>query len=202
MYFQVLIRAEKSIKSSKLQSEELNFFSKLSFFKLLENLLVIIDSYYQLINELPVAAPLSNRITVSCCAERERERHKKRSRSGSPGRGNKHRSWSKDRGSRSREKRSRSRDRKSRDRRSSSRDHKKHRSAGPSPLHTQQAFIVKKKNTGCSSFYFVISLYPVTLRGGRGRKGPADTGMCLPLALNTSRRCNTKLCKVLQHVLV
>lgn len=59
--------------------------------------------------------------------ERERERHKKRSRSGSPGRGDKHRSWSKDRGSRSREKRSRSRDRKSRDRRSSSRDHKKHR---------------------------------------------------------------------------
>ncbi|XP_074511921.1 splicing factor U2AF 65 kDa subunit-like isoform X2 [Sebastes fasciatus] len=58
--------------------------------------------------------------------ERERERHKKRSRSGSPGRGDKHRSWSKDRGSRSREKRSRSRDRKSRDRRSSSRDHKKH----------------------------------------------------------------------------
>ncbi|XP_039979492.1 splicing factor U2AF 65 kDa subunit-like isoform X3 [Xiphias gladius] len=58
--------------------------------------------------------------------ERERERHKKRSRSGSPGRGDKHRSWSKDRGSRSREKRSRSRDKKSRDRRSSSRDHKKH----------------------------------------------------------------------------
>ncbi|XP_029364119.1 splicing factor U2AF 65 kDa subunit-like isoform X2 [Echeneis naucrates] len=58
--------------------------------------------------------------------ERERERHKKRSRSGSLGRGDKHRSWSKDRGSRSREKRSRSRDRKSRDRRSSSRDHKKH----------------------------------------------------------------------------
>ncbi|XP_029293980.1 splicing factor U2AF 65 kDa subunit-like isoform X4 [Cottoperca gobio] len=58
--------------------------------------------------------------------ERERERHKKRSRSGSPARGDKHRSWSKDRGSRSREKRSRSRDRKSRDRRSSSRDPKKH----------------------------------------------------------------------------
>ncbi|KAM6905015.1 LOW QUALITY PROTEIN: splicing factor U2AF 65 kDa subunit-like [Xenentodon cancila] len=51
--------------------------------------------------------------------ERERERHKKRSRSGSAGRGDKHRSWSKDRGSRSR-------DRRSRDRRSSSRDHKKH----------------------------------------------------------------------------
>ncbi|XP_068581902.1 splicing factor U2AF 65 kDa subunit-like isoform X3 [Cebidichthys violaceus] len=72
--------------------------------------------------------------------ERERERHKKRSRSGSPARGDKHRSWSKDRGSRSREKRSRSREKRSRsrekrsrsrekrsrDRRSSSRDHKKH----------------------------------------------------------------------------
>ncbi|XP_034088711.1 splicing factor U2AF 65 kDa subunit-like, partial [Gymnodraco acuticeps] len=79
--------------------------------------------------------------------ERERERHKKRSRSESTGRADKHRSWSKDRGSRSREKRSRSREkrsrsrekrsrsrekrsrsreRKSRDRRSSSRDHKKH----------------------------------------------------------------------------
>ncbi|XP_035471748.1 splicing factor U2AF 65 kDa subunit-like isoform X5 [Scophthalmus maximus] len=59
-------------------------------------------------------------------AERERERHKKRSHSGSAGRGDKHRSRSKEHGSRSREKRSRSRDRKSRDRRSSSRDHKKH----------------------------------------------------------------------------
>ncbi|XP_069381302.1 splicing factor U2AF 65 kDa subunit-like isoform X2 [Paralichthys olivaceus] len=58
--------------------------------------------------------------------ERERERHKKRSRSGSVVRADKHRSWSKDRGSHSREKRSRSRDRKSRDRRSLSRDHKKH----------------------------------------------------------------------------
>ncbi|XP_047184218.1 splicing factor U2AF 65 kDa subunit-like isoform X2 [Scophthalmus maximus] len=58
--------------------------------------------------------------------ERERERHKKRSHSGSAGRGDKHRSRSKEHGSRSREKRSRSRDRKSRDRRSSSRDHKKH----------------------------------------------------------------------------
>ncbi|XP_061081123.1 splicing factor U2AF 65 kDa subunit-like isoform X2 [Conger conger] len=56
--------------------------------------------------------------------EREKERHRKRSRSGSQGRGEKHRSWSKDRGSRSREKHDR--DRKSRDRRSSSRDHKKH----------------------------------------------------------------------------
>uniref|UniRef100_A0AAR2J4N8 RRM domain-containing protein n=1 Tax=Pygocentrus nattereri TaxID=42514 RepID=A0AAR2J4N8_PYGNA len=58
--------------------------------------------------------------------EREKEKHRRRSRSGSLSRGEKHRSWSKDRGSRSREKRSRSRDRKSRDRRSSSRDHKKH----------------------------------------------------------------------------
>ncbi|KAM9779701.1 splicing factor U2AF 65 kDa subunit-like [Neosynchiropus ocellatus] len=44
--------------------------------------------------------------------ERERERHRKRSRSGSAGRGDKHRSWSKDR--------------KSRDHRSPSREHKKH----------------------------------------------------------------------------
>ncbi|KAL6477119.1 hypothetical protein MHYP_G00156180 [Metynnis hypsauchen] len=58
--------------------------------------------------------------------EREKEKHRRRSRSGSLSRGEKHRSWSKDRGSRSREKRSRSRERKSRDRRSSSRDHKKH----------------------------------------------------------------------------
>ncbi|XP_048102457.1 splicing factor U2AF 65 kDa subunit-like isoform X2 [Alosa alosa] len=65
--------------------------------------------------------------------ERERERHKRRSRSSSPSRSDKHRSWSKDRGSRNRDKRSRSRDRKSRsrdrksrDRRSNSRDHKKH----------------------------------------------------------------------------
>ncbi|XP_041943279.1 splicing factor U2AF 65 kDa subunit-like isoform X2 [Alosa sapidissima] len=64
--------------------------------------------------------------------ERERERHKRRSRSSSPSRSDKHRSWSKDRGSRNRDKRSRSRDRKSRsrdrksrDRRSNSRDHKK-----------------------------------------------------------------------------
>ncbi|KAI4900539.1 hypothetical protein NFI96_026725, partial [Prochilodus magdalenae] len=60
-------------------------------------------------------------------AKREKEKNRRRSRSGSLSRVEKHRSWSKDRGSRSREKRSRSRDRKSRDRRSSSRDHKKHR---------------------------------------------------------------------------
>ncbi|KAM7371444.1 hypothetical protein PAMP_008688 [Pampus punctatissimus] len=78
--------------------------------------------------------------------ERERERHKKRSRSGSAGgRGDKHRSWSKDRGSRSREKRSRSRDRKSRDRRSSSRDHKKHRSEGESSRHSPRR--TRKKRT-------------------------------------------------------
>ncbi len=87
-------------------------------------------SYIQPYSEIYSVFTGWNIVIVVCYTERERERHKKRSRSGSLGRSDKHRSWSKDRGSRSREKRSRSRDRKSRDRRSSSRDHKKHRSAG------------------------------------------------------------------------
>ncbi|XP_037834722.1 splicing factor U2AF 65 kDa subunit [Kryptolebias marmoratus] len=65
--------------------------------------------------------------------ERERERHRKRSHSDSPERGDKRRSWSKERGSRSREKRSR-------DRRSSSRDHKKH---SHSPRRTRKKRICK-----------------------------------------------------------
>ncbi|XP_034045801.1 splicing factor U2AF 65 kDa subunit-like isoform X2 [Thalassophryne amazonica] len=72
--------------------------------------------------------------------ERERERHRKRSHSGSQSRGEKHRSWSKDRGSHSREKRSHSRERKSRDRRSSSRDHKKH---SHSPRRTRKKKVCK-----------------------------------------------------------
>lgn len=96
--------------------------------------------------------------------ERERERHKKRSRSGSPpSRGDKHRSWSKDRGSRSREKRSRSRDRKSRDRRSSSRDHKKHRCMGWD-LRTKVGFYCEKlARSGVLifiySFYFIFFVF-------------------------------------------
>lgn len=41
-----------------------------------------------------------------------------------------------------------------------------------------------------------LSLCVATLQGEQGRKGPANTGMCHPLALNTSHQCNTKLCKV------
>ena len=41
-----------------------------------------------------------------------------------------------------------------------------------------------------------------TLRGEQGRKGPANIGMCLLLALNTSHQCNIKLCKVLTMVSV
>ncbi|XP_006635146.1 splicing factor U2AF 65 kDa subunit isoform X2 [Lepisosteus oculatus] len=58
--------------------------------------------------------------------EREKERHKKRSRSRSRSRSEKHRSWSKDRGSRDKRSRSRDRQSKSRDRRSGSHEHKKH----------------------------------------------------------------------------
>ncbi|KAI9539752.1 U2 small nuclear RNA auxiliary factor 2 [Dissostichus eleginoides] len=57
--------------------------------------------------------------------EREKERHKKRSRSESTGRADKHRSWSKDRGSRSREKRSHSREKRSRSREKRSRSREK-----------------------------------------------------------------------------
>lgn len=95
-----------------------------------------------------------NITTVSGCTERERERHRKRSRSGSAGRGEKHRSWSKDRGSRSREKRSRSRDRKSRDRRSSSRDHKKHRSEGVGAELHQAGFYCEM--TSCFAFILLF----------------------------------------------
>uniref|UniRef100_W5MY30 Splicing factor U2AF subunit n=1 Tax=Lepisosteus oculatus TaxID=7918 RepID=W5MY30_LEPOC len=62
--------------------------------------------------------------------EREKERHKKRSRSRSRSRSEKHRSWSKDRGSRDKRSRSRDRQSKSRDRRSGSHEHKKHRYPG------------------------------------------------------------------------
>ncbi|KAK1878338.1 Splicing factor U2AF 65 kDa subunit [Dissostichus eleginoides] len=57
--------------------------------------------------------------------EREKERHKKRSRSESTCRADKHRSWSKDRGSRSREKRSHSREKRSRSREKRSRSREK-----------------------------------------------------------------------------
>lgn len=129
--------------------------------------------------------------------ERERERHKKRSRSSSPpSRSDKHRSWSKDRGSRSREKRSRSRDRKSRDRRSSSRDHKKHRC----PQRRLLLWIACPHRQVGSCAFFVSCLFlalAATLQEGRGRNGPAGTGMFLRPASNTSRRCSTKPCKVM-----
>lgn len=51
----------------------------------------------------------------------------------------------------------------------------------------------------CLSLYLFIVFYflrAAILRGEQGRKGPANTGMCLPLALNTSHQCNIKLCKV------
>ncbi|CAL8270653.1 unnamed protein product [Lota lota] len=75
--------------------------------------------------------------------EREKERHRKGSSSCSPGRRDKHRSWSKDRGSRSRDRKSRSRDRKSRDRRSTSRDHKKRRLCVYSPRRTRKKRMCK-----------------------------------------------------------
>lgn len=42
----------------------------------------------------------------------------------------------------------------------------------------------------------MYSVYSAILHEEQGGKGPADTGMCLPLALNTSHHCSTKLCKV------
>lgn len=138
--------------------------------------------------------------------EREKERRKKRSGSGSQSRSEKHRSWSKDRGNRSREKRSRSRDRKSREQRSTSRDHKKHRWVF-SPWYSTEPLTDRKQHVRytkvlpfqcylCQQWANMYSVYSAILHEEQGGKGPADTGMCLPLALNTSHHCSTKLCKV------
>lgn len=76
-------------------------------------------------------------------------------------------------------------------------------------MQTSQAFILKISAEiatiiisffSCLSFYFEMFLLPATLRGGRERKGPANTGTSLLLALNTSHQCNIKLCKVRHRV--
>lgn len=67
----------------------------------------------------------------------------------------------------------------------------------------KRAFIVKSLSAQVFYFYLFIHFFflsfprrAATLRGGRGRKGPAGTGTFLRLALNTSRQCSIKLCKV------
>lgn len=129
-------------------------------------------------------------VVLDCRSERERERHRKRSRSGSPScRGDKHRSWSKDRGSRSR-------DRKSRDRRSSSRDHKKHRSVVTGGGATSVGLLLWKHG----SLELLFCIFSAIHREEPGRKRPAGTGTSLRRASNTSPRCSIKLCKVAQPV--
>ncbi|PWA16094.1 hypothetical protein CCH79_00016541 [Gambusia affinis] len=89
--------------------------------------------------------------------EREKERHRKRSRSRSAGRGAKHRSWSKDRGSRSR-------DRKSRDRRSSSREHKKH---SRSPRRTRKKKTCKYWDVPPPGFEHITPMQYKAMQGDR-----------------------------------